>query len=97
MKNNIIDDAKEYIQNLFVEAAGSHDTDHIMRVYHNALQIAEAEGKGDIEIIALAALLHDADDHKLFQTENNANARRFLENNGVDPEKNKKDKSRSKS
>ncbi len=90
MKNNIIDDAKEYIQNLFVEAAGSHDTDHIMRVYHNALQIAEAEGKGDIEIIALAALLHDADDHKLFHTVNNANARRFLENNGVDPEKTEK-------
>lgn len=87
MKNNIIDDAKEYIQNLFVEAAGSHDTDHIMRVYHNALQIAEAEGKGDIEIIALAALLHDADDHKLFHTVNNANARRFLEKHSVNPEK----------
>ncbi|MDO5139671.1 MAG: phosphohydrolase, partial [Oscillospiraceae bacterium] len=37
-----------------------------------------------------AALLHDADDHKLFNTENNANARRFLEDNGIDPEKTEK-------
>ena len=29
------------------------------------------------QIVALAALLHDADDHKLFHTENNANTRSF--------------------
>ena len=29
-------------------------------------------------IVSLAALLHDADDHKLFRTDNNANARKFL-------------------
>ncbi len=29
--------------------------------------------------MGLSALLHDADDDKLFQTENNANARMFLE------------------
>ena len=37
-------------------------------------------------MVALGALLHDADDHKLFHTENNANARRFLTEQGVDPE-----------
>ena len=31
----------------------------------------------------MAALLHDADDHKLFATENNANARRFLASQGL--------------
>lgn len=87
MKNNIIDEAKAYVHSLFAQNAGGHDTEHMMRVYHNALHIAEAEGQGDIEIITLAALLHDADDHKLFQTENNANARRFLDNIGIDPEK----------
>lgn len=87
MRNNIIDEAKAYVHNLFDQNAGGHDTGHMMRVYHNAMHIAEAEGKGDIEIITLAALLHDADDHKLFRTENNANARKFLVYNGIDSEK----------
>ncbi len=90
MKNNIIDDVKEYMQSLFVEKAGSHDAGHMMRVYHTAMYIAHEESHCDREIIGLAALLHDADDHKLFHTVNNANARRFLENNGVDPEKTEK-------
>ena len=33
----------------------------------------------DRKTMILSALLHDCDDHKLFHTENNANARRFLE------------------
>ena len=57
-----------------------------MRVYRNALVIAESEPAADRRIVALSALLHDADDHKLFQTENNANARPFLEEQGVEPE-----------
>ena len=31
----------------------------------------------------MAALLHDVDDHKLFDTENNANARAFMEGKNV--------------
>ena len=46
------------------------------------MRIAQAEGPCDLEIVGLSALLHDADDDKLFQTENNANARRFLEEIG---------------
>ena len=48
--------------------------------------IAETEQGADKQIVALGALLHDADDHKLFHTENNANARRFLEAQGVGQE-----------
>lgn len=47
----------------------SHDINHSMRVYSNAMTIAETEPGCDIEAIALAVLLHDADDHKLFDTE----------------------------
>ena len=79
----MIDRAKEYIQNLFDNNAGGHDAGHSMRVYHNAMLIAEEEPGCNTNIIALAALLHDADDHKLFDTENNANARTFLKENGV--------------
>lgn len=76
-----------YIQDLFRGNSGGHDAAHSLRVYRNALRIAEGEPGCDTEIVALAALLHDADDHKLFHTENNANARSFLTARKVAPEK----------
>ena len=79
----IIEATIEYIQDLFKNNAGGHDADHTMRVYRNALQIAKNEIGCDLEIIALSALLHDADDYKLFSTQNNANARTFLDGQRV--------------
>ena len=38
----------------------------------------------DITVISLASLLHDADDHKLFNTENNLNARNFLKSQNIE-------------
>lgn len=72
-----------YIEDLFRGNAGGHDAAHSLRVYRNAMRIAEKEPEADQEIVALAALLHDADDHKLFHTENNANTRSFLAENRV--------------
>jgi uncharacterized protein len=86
MMEKMIAAAEEYIRVLFEGNSDGHGYDHAMRVYHNALVIAESEPAADRRIVALSALLHDADDHKLFKTENNANARRFLEEQGVDPE-----------
>ena len=82
----MIDAAKEYIRELFAENADGHGLEHALRVYRNAILIAETEPGADKQIVALGALLHDADDHKLFHTENNANARRFLEAQGVGQE-----------
>ena len=81
-----IDTAKEYIERLFAGNADGHGLDHSMRVYKNAMLLAETEPTADRFIVALSALLHDADDYKLFQTENNANARNFLKSANVDPE-----------
>ena len=81
MKNNatVIDNAIKYIQELFQGKADGHGVDHTMRVYNTALDIAKHyDNKCDVELISLAALLHDVDDHKLFQTKDNANARNFL-------------------
>ena len=80
------DKAISYIQELFRNNAGGHDAAHSLRVFHNAMRIAENEPGCDREIVALAALLHDADDHKLFQTVNNENARSFLKENLIPDE-----------
>ena len=78
--------AGDYIRELFRGNADGHGFDHSMRVFRNALQIAETEPEADRFIVSISALLHDADDAKLFRTENNANARRFLEGCGIDPD-----------
>ena len=85
--NKAIDAAIEYVENLFRNDFGGHDAAHTLRVYRNAMRIADKEKHCDRETVALAALLHDADDHKLFHTENNANARRFLKSQGFDSER----------
>ena len=80
----IIQDAAEYIRELFRDNTDGHGADHSLRVWRNAGMIAAAE-ECDPLIVSLAALLHDADDHKLFRTENNANARQFLKQHSVPP------------
>jgi len=57
---------------------------HTMRVYRLAMRIADSEPECDRLVVALAALLHDADDGKLFSTTDNANARSFLNEHDVD-------------
>ena len=81
MDDRIIEKAAAYVKELFAADAGGHGADHTLRVC-----LAESGPGCDRTVTALAALLHDADDYKLFQTENNANARRFLAENGVPAE-----------
>ncbi|MBQ9810621.1 MAG: HD domain-containing protein [Spirochaetales bacterium] len=83
MTDTIIEDAKAYIGELFRGNSGGHDSQHSMRVYNLAMQIAGTEEGCDRTVVALAALLHDADDYKLFSTKDNANARAFLGKEGV--------------
>ena len=78
MDEKLIASAIAYIGNLFGDNSDGHGADHSVRVYENAMRIADEEPGCSREVVALAALLHDADDHKLFQTENNENARAFL-------------------
>ncbi len=86
MDNTVVENAKRYIGQLFENNADGHDAGHSLRVYRNALKIAEKYSESDLFIISLAALLHDADDHKLFHTENNENARRFLNSQNIGAE-----------
>ncbi|MBO4290841.1 MAG: HD domain-containing protein [Lachnospiraceae bacterium] len=75
-----------FVEKLFEGNSDGHGADHTMRVYRNAMIIAQTE-ECDRQIVALAALLHDADDHKLFRTKNNANARDFLKKHGLEEPK----------
>lgn len=86
MRDKIIKEAISYIQSLFAGNSDGHDAAHSLRVYHNAERLAAFYPDADQTTILLAALLHDADDDKLFHTENNANARAFLDSHGIDPE-----------
>ena len=85
--NDLIQDATAYISELFQSDSGGHGADHTLRVYRNAALIAESEPGCDREIVSLAALLHDADDHKLFRTKDNENARSFLMRHQVPEER----------
>lgn len=79
MDNLAIDKTIEYIKEFFKNDFSGHDYYHSLRVYKNAVKIAKAEN-ADINIVALAALLHDVDDYKLSPdtTASMKNARDFL-------------------
>ena len=83
MTEEIIEQALEYIKKLFQNNSDGHDAAHSIRVYTNARKIAEEYPECDLTVVSLAALLHDADDHKLFNTVNNMNARTFLKDRQV--------------
>ena len=64
MDNTIIDDAIEFVKNIFKVDSSGHDYFHTLRVYKTATRVAECE-KANLKIVQLAALLHDVDDIKL--------------------------------
>lgn len=83
----IIADAIDFIKIIFENEFSGHDYFHSLRVYKTAMKIAQKEN-ADVDIVALAALLHDADDRKLSpQTyKNKGNAVSFLKDKNVSDE-----------
>jgi uncharacterized protein len=77
----------QFVEEQLKNAEGGHDWFHIERVYKNALLIAEAEDC-DLEVVTLAALLHDIADSKFHngnETIGPKIARAYLESNRVLP------------
>ena len=81
---NIIENAINYVKDIFKNEYSGHDYFHTLRVYNLAKTIANKEGANS-HIVELAALLHDVDDVKLspLTAKNKDNARKFLLENNV--------------
>lgn len=60
---SIVETIQDEIKPQFEGDYSGHDWYHIMRVLNMSRQLQQTEG-GDLEIIELAALLHDISDHK---------------------------------
>ena len=83
MDEPLIAAAKLYLHEIFKENSDGHDAQHSLRVYRIALKIAESYPECNRTVVALSSLLHDVDDHKLFNTKDNMNARRFMKNQHI--------------
>jgi uncharacterized protein len=59
----LIERVESYLKREFLDRGDAHDYWHMMRVYKLAREICMAE-EGDLQIVSLAALLHDVADHK---------------------------------
>ena len=82
----LTNDAIRYVTKILGDNSGGHDAAHSIRVYRNAIKIAEKEPGSDLLVVSLASLLHDIDDHKIFTNRNNENARSFLSDKCISDE-----------
>jgi uncharacterized protein len=84
-KNDIIQKTSEYVKRELGDDSSGHDWWHIYRVWKNATTICTHE-KADAYVVELAALLHDLDDWKFNDTEDETplRAKAWMQQCGVD-------------
>jgi uncharacterized protein len=85
MDEEVFERAKAYAASVFEKDSSGHDIYHTLRVHDLAVTICRKEG-GDMDIVRLAALLHDVDDRKLFGDNGFQNARAFMDSEHIDLE-----------
>lgn len=85
---SVIDNTILFVKNKLQNAEAGHDWFHIERVYRNSLLIANEE-ECDLEVVKLAALLHDIADSKFNDGDESIGpktARTFLEKENIPQE-----------
>ena len=83
----LIEHTIQFVKDQLKNAEGGHDWFHIERVYKNALLIASEEDC-ELEVVKLAALLHDIADSKFHDGDETIGpkiARAFLDSKNVSP------------
>ena len=83
MTKEILEQLLTDLQEFFKDDYSGHDFNHTIRVYKLACNLARKEN-ANLEIVSLAALLHDVDDVKLTQSINYQNARLLMNKYGID-------------
>lgn len=85
--DTILENAKNFAENIFASDSSGHDLAHTLRVCRMAERIALQEG-ANVPLVKLAALLHDVDDHKLSPdtADTKSRAAAFLQSQGMDVE-----------
>ena len=68
----MLEKVREKVWDLLNEEDSGHGMEHIERVLKLSLAFAKKEGANQ-EVVSLIALLHDADDYKLFGMDNAKN------------------------
>ena len=85
---DLIEKTSVFVKQTLADSEGGHDWFHTLRVYKNALHIAQGE-KSNVMVVALGALLHDIADSKFHDGDESvgpALAREFLEREGAEEE-----------
>ena len=65
-KKDIVEKTKIFVKTKLEGEGSGHDWWHVLRVYNNAVSIANQEKNCDLFVIELAALLHDIADWKFY-------------------------------
>jgi uncharacterized protein len=89
VNSGIIQKTKVYIKETLEGAEAGHDWSHIERVWKLSRHIRAEEGKGDVQVVELGALLHDISDPKFNggdEEKGSQLAYHFLQKEGVPSE-----------
>ena len=80
---------KKSVSELLKNNSNGHDDKHVFRVYDIAMKFCDEIPSANRDLVAVAALLHDCDDYKLFGEESArllTNTRQILSSSGYDDE-----------